>query len=303
MDILSLPNELLLSIAENLAVKDLSHFVSACRHLSSLLTPRLHYFALQKVGQLTALQWAVSNGHAPLAELAISNGARVDERYPYYYKWAGRFPLHQAAKEDHPDVIRVLAKHGAQLGVRDNHMRTPLHCAAWYQSPGAIRALLELGADTTCIDNFGKSPAHIAASKGPIDCMKPFVDAGLDFSYKDQRGRTVLHDAVALGVPMMKYLLQSGGAGVINARDFQRQTPLHRAFISPGVTEEMVRLLLDHGANTEMKDNRGRTPVYLNCRFRNHMFTTMLLEARASPPHPDWTSEDEREIPLSELPD
>ena len=287
MELLGLPNEILLSVAENLSAKDLSRFLSTSRQLSSLLAPRLRNLALQNVGTLTALQWAAIHGHALLAELAISNGAKVDEHYPNYFKWSGHTPLHRAARKDYPDVIRVLAKHGARIDVRDIDFQTPLHCAAWHQSPGAIQALLELGADTACFDNSGKSPAHIAARKGPIDCMKLFVDAGLDLSFNDARGGTVLHNALTAGVDMVKYLLRNGGAGLINARDNQWQTPLHRAFISPGVTEEMVRLLLDYGANTEMKDIRGRMPVNLDCSYPNRTFKRMLLKGRANPLRPN----------------
>ena len=42
MQLLDLPNELLLIIAEDLPVKDHYRLLSTCHHLSSLLTPRFY---------------------------------------------------------------------------------------------------------------------------------------------------------------------------------------------------------------------------------------------------------------------
>lgn len=74
MGILSLSNKLLLLIAESLPVKELYRFLSTCRYLSSLLTPRFHKLALEDVGFLTTLQWAARHGHTSLAELVLSKG-------------------------------------------------------------------------------------------------------------------------------------------------------------------------------------------------------------------------------------
>lgn len=38
----------------------------------------------------------------------------------------GRTPLHQAVKNNHADVVRVLVKHGADVNVKDERLITPL---------------------------------------------------------------------------------------------------------------------------------------------------------------------------------
>ena len=255
MTILDLPNELLLLVAVDLSIKELYRFLSTCRRLSSLLTPHFHQFALQDVGPLTALNWAARYGHASLAEIVLSKGAGGvgdgKRQRP------GPTPLRLAIEYNHPDVIRVLAKHGQQVAGAE------LHMAASQRSAQAIRVLLELGADMAFKGIEGDTPAHISARRGDIDSMKAFIDAGLDFHLQNRLGWTVLHEAAFSGhKAMMVFLLGHGGKKVIDVQDPRGKTPLHWALIKPP-SEGIIQLLCDHGANTDLADYEGQTPLSL----------------------------------------
>lgn len=194
-NILDLSNELLLLIAENLALSDFSHFASTSRHLSSLLTTVLYnrlFWAVGPghVGMYTALELAAVRGDASLAELAVSKGAKVAMLDPY-----SRTPLHLAAMYNRPEVIRILVKSGAHINATNASFETPLFQAAAWESVQAMKVLLELGADMTGADTF--PPAHKLAGYGEVECMSVFIDAGLDLSFRDMLGATVLHEAVA----------------------------------------------------------------------------------------------------------
>lgn len=276
MRILDLPNELLLLIGENLSVKDLSHFLSTGLRLSNLLTPLLHDLALENVGDLTALQWAAASGHAKLAELVISKGVETVE-HPHR-----QTPLHTAAACGHPDVIRVLVEHGMRTAVTDSTLQTPLHMAVIFQSARAVRVLLELGADMTCTDKWGKSPIYYAARSGGVDIVRAFADAGLDFTQKVARGRTILHEAVLSGEDVVECILLNGGREVINVQDPTGATPLHDALRNPWeIPNKIYRLLLYHGADTEVKDNSGHTPLDYYTPQESDRLDGMLLEHRA----------------------
>ena len=258
MPLLDLPPELLLLIGEYLSVKDISRFLRANRYLSCLLTPRFHKLALEDIGSLTALQWAACHGYASLAELVLSKGAGVKE-----FKRGRWGPLHIAAAENYPDVIRVLAKRRRWINIRDGLRSTPLHAAASRWSLQAIRVLLELGADMTCADHRGQTPVHISASQGDVDSMRAFIDASWDFSIADPLGWTVLHDAILGGKGMVEFLLENGGKGFINVQDILGKTLLHCTVSGPLVCEEMTRLLCRYGADMEVKDYSGKTPMDL----------------------------------------
>jgi ankyrin repeat protein len=46
----------------------------------------------------------------------------------------------------------------------------------------------------------------------------------------------------------------------VNVRDNDGRTPLHCAFEDTQHGEQMIELLIEHGADTSAKDNEGRTP-------------------------------------------
>ena len=73
--------ELLLLVADNLSLIDLTNFRLTCSWVSKVINPHFQKFCLQDVGKLTVLQWAAIHGHAKLIELAISNGAEIDEPF------------------------------------------------------------------------------------------------------------------------------------------------------------------------------------------------------------------------------
>ena len=271
MGMLSLPNELLLIIAQDFSVKDLYRLLSTCSRLSSLFIQQFQELALQDVGSLTALQWAARHGHAPLAELVLSKGAR---EAPNNGKWRRCFqsPLYMAATHNHPDVIRVLAKYGERMTARS------LFGAANQGFAQVIKVLLELGANMASVQSK-RTPVHISAGRGDIDSMRAFIDAGLDFHLEDGRGRTVLHEAIATRrVAMTEFLLGHGAKEIVNARDSTGKTPLHWAVFGPTANEEVVKLLCYHGADPEVADNLGNTPVGLALEGRRGSLTSMLLE-------------------------
>ena len=134
MAILDMPNELLLSVGENLSAPDLYNFLSTCSRLSSLFTSRLHDLVAQDEGGTAVLKWAMEHGHTPLAKLAISLGAEINKLYKVDYgSEQGNHhhtPLHWAAFHGHSDAIRFLLARGAKMDAKDYNDETPLHLAA-----------------------------------------------------------------------------------------------------------------------------------------------------------------------------
>ena len=267
MQLLDLPCELLLLIGENLSVKDLSRFLRANRHLSCLLTPHFHKLAVQAVGDLSALHWAARRGHAQLAELAISKGARVDELHTFGlgelpvsadFDDRNATPLDVAVYFNHPDVVRALIRHCAPSAC----WKFLLLRAATRESAQAIMALLELGVvDMTYTNRLGQTAAHISAIAGDIDSMRAFIGAGFDLRSVDPAGRTVLHAAVFGGEEMVGFLLAHGGEAIVDARDIIGETPLHLAATAYPPDGRIARLLLQHGADIGVKDIWGHTPM------------------------------------------
>ncbi|KAI5892308.1 ankyrin, partial [Schizophyllum commune H4-8] len=70
--------------------------------------------------------------------------------------------LHFAADKGHLAVITALVAKDGDVNKRSNDEMTPLHCAAKKVHPDAIRLLCKHGADLDAMDRWGKSPLRLA---------------------------------------------------------------------------------------------------------------------------------------------
>ena len=59
-------------------------------------------------------------------------------------------------------MIRLLARHGADLNTQDRKGRTPLHRATYEGRVEAAEALLDAGADPTVLNRNGRTAFEIA---------------------------------------------------------------------------------------------------------------------------------------------
>ncbi|MFH2204531.1 MAG: ankyrin repeat domain-containing protein [Elusimicrobiota bacterium] len=88
---------------------------------------------------------AAGGGQAALLDILLANGGDANAR-----TGSGKYGdtlLHVAAKNDRPEVIKILLKHGADVDARASYDATPLHHAAMNGKVDAARALLDGGAN------------------------------------------------------------------------------------------------------------------------------------------------------------
>lgn len=103
------------------------------------------------------------------------------------------------------------------------------------------------------------TPLYYAASFGLIDTVKDILqDPEVDLDAPGSRfGGTALHAAVLREHIEVMGLLLAAGANP-NQADWNKVTPLHSAALYG--SEQVIRVLLDHGASVEAMDTEGRTP-------------------------------------------
>jgi ankyrin repeat protein len=225
--------------------------------------------------QVSPLLLAILNGHYDVAAYLIRKGAN-----PGKWDWYGRTPLYAAVdmntiprggRPDRPSldattslqIIEQLLAAGAnpnpQLKLAPPFRNvgndrgldglltigtTPLLRAAKAFDAPAIRLLLEKGANLDLANTRGITPVMAAAGLGSVDA--------------DTRGIYTTEDVQQRSIESLTLLLAAGAD--INAKDGTRGlTPLHEA--ARWGWNDVVRFLVDHGANLEARDNRGMTPV------------------------------------------
>ena len=171
-------------------------------------------------------------------EALLASGAAPNIAYD-----GGATPLHRAVSKGYVDAVGVLLDAGADPNVQDQDGNTPLHLAE-LGSP-IFDALLVAGAEPDIVYASGNAPLHVAVSDGMVDTVGVLLDAGADPNV--QQGRTILHLA-EIGSPI--FIAYEGGA-----------TPLHLA-VSKGYVD-VVRVLLDAGADPNVQDGEGQVPLHL----------------------------------------
>ncbi len=120
----------------------------------------------------------------------------------------------------------------------------------------ALRVLwLAVGVVVGCVLGGQSDDIHQAVRRNDLEAVKGFVatDAHL---LEDMKGsQTALHEAAAYGTPEMVKLLIDLGAN-INAVAYNGFTPLHVAR-----SAESVKILIEAGADPSIRDNWGKTPL------------------------------------------
>ena len=191
----------------------------------------------------TALSWAALNGHKPVVQLLIERGADVNWRTSDDFS-----ALMDAAYKGHESVVSLLLQAGAELEAETTPKRRALHYAAREQQPQIVSILLGRGAKTHFYDSDGKTPFLYAASNRDEVTMKLLLEAGTDVNAIDHRDK---RSALWL--------------------------------VSTAAKAEIIRLLLDHGADVDARDTYEKTPLINAADWGNKMVVRMLLEAGADP--------------------
>ncbi|MGD0015899.1 MAG: ankyrin repeat domain-containing protein, partial [Verrucomicrobiia bacterium] len=203
--------------------------------------------------------------------------------------------LIDAARDGHLDEIKALIHDGAKVDARNEHFSTPLILAASTGAVEIVQTLLKAGADVNATNSSGSSALMEAAWAGDVPLVRILLNAKAQVNLKDDVGRTALHFAAREGkIEIMELLLAAGAdPSAQDSRLFG--TPLHHAVI--GGNTDAVRCLLRHGCSVNMRDNYGATPLHSAAIGQNadtNMVKT-LLEAGADIDAPTAT---EGETPL-----
>lgn len=193
--------------------------------------------------------------------------------------------LHAAIAAKDPDLVDGLLRGGAPLEARNGSGETPLMAAIRSGRLELVEALLARRASLSARDGSGYSPLFLAVLLGEKDIAQALMRHGADLHEKDEAGRSFLHRMRA-SLTNVTLLLDLGCD--VNARDNAGRTALYAA-VQDLVVPEIVKAMLLKGANPNLADAKGVTPL-MRAAERSRIMAAfdpgimaMLLEAGAEP--------------------
>ena len=204
---------------------------------------------------------------ASIAQLLLKSGIDVNAR-----EEDGWTSLHFAALRGRVEVAQVLLDHGANVKLETKDGETALHAVSrgennfQEQRTSTAQLLLECGADVNAWEKDGWTSLHWAVFKGRVEIAQVLLDHGANAKLETKDGETALqlvsrgeyYDSEEHGVGIVRLLLEHGVDVHIQDKDFD--TALHSAAFSG--RPEITQLLLGCGANPNMENEKGRTPLH-----------------------------------------
>ena len=199
-------------------------------------------------------------------------------------------PLPAALFKRHFRVANLLHSYGAILDIQDTVKSTPLYRASYYGQVDVMRWLLDHGADAGAPTRSRYTPLSGAACELHLEAVRVLLEHNPDINSQCDKGETPLYGVLTAPrasesegkiVDIVRQLLKHGADPDIRKND--HSAPLHRAS-SRGLLEA-AHLLLSYGAKVDEKDKKGRTPFQWAVSEGHNEMMKLLLEHGAVP-HP-----------------
>jgi ankyrin repeat protein len=222
---------------------------------------------------------AISSPGLPLRRrlLAVLGAAWA---LPMHAQGTADLELISAAEGGDTIAVKRLLDSGAGVTARDGRRRTALMAATQGNHVEATRLLVDKGADVNAQDSIEDSPFLLAGASGFLEILKMCLAHGADLKSRNRYGGTALIPACHHGhLETVRELLKTKID--VNHVNKLGWTALLEAIIlgDGGKTHtEIVRELLAHGAQANLADRDGVTPLG---HARRHGYREMvrLLEA------------------------
>ena len=195
-------------------------------------------------------------------------------------KYTGLFAA--AQRGDLAQIQRLVVKPDA-LNTTDAYGRTPLHVATFAKQREAIRALATAGADLNRLENDRYDAVTIASVADDEDTLRVLLQLGASAKLTTSRyDGTALIAAAHLGHDGVVRQLIQAGAPLDHVNNLHWTAAIEAVVLGNGGARHQASLkaLIDAGANLQLTDRQGQTPLQLARSRRFKEMVAMLENAQ-----------------------
>ena len=194
--------------------------------------------------------------------------------------------LHAAAATGDVGAIKRLISAGADLDLRDSHGRTPLMVAGFQRHRAAAAALIDGGAKLAALDHDRYDLVTISAVLNDMDILSLAIARGAPTGLvTSPYDGTALIAAAHLGHVDIVQALIDGKAPLDHVNNLNWTALIEAIVLGDGGARHtaIVRALIAAGANLDLADGNGTTPLSLARQNGHRAIADILLRAGARP--------------------
>lgn len=172
--------------------------------------------------------------------------------------------LLKAANQGDKEAISKLLLDGADIDATDDRGRTSVMIAVHTNQFELFTYLVEQGANINIRDNQLDNPLLYAGAEGKLDFLSAAITAGADTTITNRYGGTALIPAADRGhVEIVRELLLNSDVNVNHINNLGWTALLEAVILGDGGKnhQEIVKLLIEHGADVNLGDSNGVTPL------------------------------------------
>ena len=219
-----------------------------------------------------------------LAIVACGSCAALAQVPPGASEKAAYTGLFAAAAQGDAAQIKALAAKGAKIDAKDGYGRTPLHVAAYGAKHEAMRALVAARANPNALENDRYDIVTITAVANDVSTLKLSLELG--GSAKNITSRydgTALIAAAHLGHAEVVRTLIRAGAPLDHVNNLGWTATIESIVLGDGGPRHVdtLKALIQAGANLNLADRQGQTPLALAQARRYGAMVEMLKQAGA----------------------
>ncbi|XP_074088285.1 fibronectin type 3 and ankyrin repeat domains protein 1 isoform X2 [Macrotis lagotis] len=191
--------------------------------------------------------------------------------------------FHRAVNVNDEDLlIQILQGGHVKVDVPNKLGFTALMVAAQKGFLRIVKILISNGTDVNLKNGSGKDSLMLACYAGHLDVVKYLRAHGASWEAQDLGGCTALHWAADGGHTDIIEWMITDGCKIDVTDTYSGWTPLMRVSAVSG-NKEVASLLIEAGADVNVKDKDGKTPLMVAVLNNHEELVQLLLEQGADP--------------------